>query len=91
MADSLLLLTLLLAPVLLTLLAFRFSKLTGIINGVIFLLYAPFFWYLLEFESGGGSGFTWMFYLGIISLIHAVVLGIYLLVSFIQMRKQKGN
>ena len=46
----------------------------GVLNAIVFLCYSLPLYYLMNFRGSGGAGFTWWFYLVILSSIHVVIL-----------------
>jgi hypothetical protein len=66
---------------------FIFSKSYGIINGVVFCLYAFPLYYSFLFKGNGGSFFLWWFYLMVLISIQTLTVCIYLIYKIIKTTK----
>ena len=59
----------------------KYSKLFLFFNTIIFILYTSYFLYQLKYDIGGGVALVWLFYLFCLSIIHSIILIIYLIVK----------
>lgn len=60
------------------LLSFRISNRFGLVNLVVLVVYSARFYYGLFYQSNGGSGLLWLFYIVIVTPIHLLFLLTYL-------------
>jgi len=63
---------------------FIYSKSYGIINGVVFCLYALPLYYSMLFNGNGGSSFLWWFYLMVFISVQILTVFIYLIYKIIK-------
>ena len=70
---------------------FFYSKSYGIINGVVFCLYAFPLYYSILFKGNGGSSFLWWFYLMVFISIQILTVCIYLIYKIIKTPKSNKS
>lgn len=72
---------------------FRHSRIFGGINMILFCLYNSILYYHLIYDSSGGTGLVWWFYLLVLSGCHMLALLIYFVIKTIikdnRLRKNK--
>ena len=57
------------------------SKIFGIINSCVFVIYTGIFLNGLYNYSQGGRGLVWWFYLLVLTWIHLLIVGLYLIIK----------
>jgi hypothetical protein len=68
-----------------------FSKSYGIINSVVFCLYAFPLYYSILFKGNGGSSFLWWFYLMVFISIQTLTVFIYLIYKILKTPKSNKS
>lgn len=63
----------------LILISYRFSKGFFYKNIVVYFLYNGVLYYKLFFHSKWGASLLWLFYLLVFSVVHILILGVYLI------------
>lgn len=63
----------------------------GMANIIIYLLYSPYMFYSLYFESTGGSGLAWLLYHVFLMWFHSVIILVVFLVNWLNSRKKNGK
>lgn len=51
-----------------------FNRKKGKINAIVFIVYSIFLYYLMFCNGSGGAGFTWWFYLLLLTSLHIIIL-----------------
>ncbi|MCH2232222.1 MAG: hypothetical protein MK105_17940 [Crocinitomicaceae bacterium] len=70
---------------------YRKSKIFGVINLLLALLYNVSFTYNLIYHGHGGSSLVWIFYLAIFTLAQILFILIYLLVKYLTRKNSKDE
>jgi hypothetical protein len=68
---------------------FKDNKQAGVINLVVLFLYSGILYYNLIYNSDGGSGFLWWFYLVILTILHVLIIGIYIVIKYFKKKTAK--
>jgi hypothetical protein len=63
---------------------FMYRKSVGIMNSVVFCLYAIPLYYSILFNGNGGSSFLWWFYLIVLISTQTLIVSIYLIYKIIK-------
>lgn len=63
---------------------FMYRKSVGIMNSVVFCLYAIPLYYSLFFHGNGGSSLVWWFYLIVLISLQTLIVSIYLIYRMIK-------
>jgi hypothetical protein len=63
---------------------FMYRKSVGIMNSVVFCLYAFPLYYSILFNGNGGSSFLWWFYLIVLISTQTLIVSIYLIYKIIK-------
>jgi hypothetical protein len=69
---------------------FKYRKSYGVINCVVFCLYAFPLYYSILFNGNGGSSFLWWFYLIVLTSLQTLIVSIYLIYKIIK-KSSSGN
>lgn len=51
-----------------------FNRKKGKINATVFVIYSISLYYLMFYKGSGGAGFTWWFYLVVLTSLHIIIL-----------------
>lgn len=71
------------------LLTFKVNTRVALVHAIIFSGYSTYFYHGLFYDSRGGSGLVWLFYIMVFTLLHFLLLGMYLIVKYVAWRKSK--
>ena len=71
------------------LLTFKVNTRVALVHAIIFTGYSTYFYHGLFYDSREGTGLVWLFYIMIFTLLHFVILGVYLIAKYVAWRKSK--
>lgn len=72
-------------------LTFKVNTRVALVHAIIFTGYSTYFYHGLFYNSRGGSGLVWLFYIMVFTLLHFVILGVYLIVKYVPGEKAIDN
>lgn len=70
---------------------FKYGRLFGLINLLLYFIYSIVLYYNLLFNSEGGSSLLWLFYLIFLSILQVIIAGVYLVIQLIKSCKKRTN